>query len=72
MRATIITSADTPEEGAAAAAWFARWRAHLAYCSENTGCGCCVDIWDVDGPAEAIADLPEEIRAMSDWTHGHD
>ena len=55
---------------AAAEAWFARWRPRLAYCSENQGCGCCVDIWDVEAPAEAVAELPEELSAMSEWSRG--
>ncbi len=69
MRATIIVTVDEPESVAAGKAWFARWRPHLAYCSGNTGCGCCVDIWDVDAPEEAVAELPWELRAMSEWTH---
>lgn len=68
VRATICVAVDGPEEVAAAEAWFARWRPHLFYCSENTGCGCCVDIWDVDAPPEAIAELPNWIQAASEWT----
>lgn len=66
MRATLIVSVDEPREVAAAEAWFARWRPHLRYCSENTGCGCCVHIWDVEAPAGAVADLPEVSSARSD------
>lgn len=69
VRATIIVAVDYPDEVAAAEAWFARWRPRLFYCSENTGCGCCVDIWDVDAPEEAVAELPDEISAESEWTH---
>jgi hypothetical protein len=69
MRATIIVTVDEPDSVGAGEAWFARWRPHLAYCSENTGCGCCVDIWDVDAPEEAVEELPWELRAMSEWTH---
>jgi hypothetical protein len=69
MRATIIVDADEPEERAAAEAWFARWRGRLTYCSDVGGCGCCYESWDVDGPEEAIAELPYELSAMSDWTH---
>lgn len=69
MRATIIAYVDEPAGREAAEAWLARWRPHLAYCSENTGCGCCIDLWDVDGPEEAIREIPGELRAMSDWTH---
>jgi hypothetical protein len=68
-RATIIVSVGEPGEAEAAEAWFAKWRPQLTYCSENTGCGCCVDIWDVEGPYLAIKELPPELSAMSEWSH---
>lgn len=69
MRATILVSIDAAGEVEAATAWLDRWRPHLAYCSDDQGCGCCVEIWDVDAPAEALAELPDTLQAMSDWTH---
>ena len=68
MRATTVVSTDSPGQVDAADAWFAKWGAALSYRSENAGCGCCVHIWDVDGPAEAIAELPPEVRSSSPWT----
>lgn len=68
VRATIVVSVDVPAQRAAAEAWFARWRPQLSYCSENTGCGCCVDMWDVDAPDDAVAELPVSLRAMSEWS----
>ncbi len=62
-KAQIIVAVDQPDEVQAVAAWFERWRPRLAAVSENTGCGCCVDIWDVDAPAEALAELPEAVVA---------
>lgn len=61
-KAQIIVAVDQPDEVAAVAMWFVRWRGRLAV-SENAGCGCCVNIWDVDGPAEALAELPEVVVA---------
>jgi hypothetical protein len=43
-KAQIIVAVDQPDGVAAVAAWFERWRPQLAAVSENTGCGCCVDI----------------------------
>ncbi len=62
-RAQIIVSVDQPQEVKFVAEWFERWRERLAAVSENTGCGCCVDIWDVDGPVEALRELPETVIA---------
>ncbi|HEX8209406.1 MAG TPA: hypothetical protein VF584_04385 [Longimicrobium sp.] len=67
-RATIIAAVDVEDEVAAAEAWFSRWRARLTYCSENKGCGCCIEMWDVEGPAEAIAEIPSLISGMSEWS----
>lgn len=59
----IIVAVDQPEEVRAVAEWFERWRDHLAAVSDNTGCGCCVDISDVEGPEEALRELPEVVVA---------
>ncbi len=67
MRATICVEADAAEDQALVKAWFTRWQPQLAYCSDNEGCGCCVDMWDVEGPAEAVAELPEHLLAASAW-----
>jgi hypothetical protein len=68
-RATLIISADAPEERAAADLWFEAWRSSMTFVSDNTGCGCCVDIYDVEGPQEAIDAIPAPLSARSDWTH---
>ena len=41
-------------------AWLQRWGPKIQL-NDNQGCGCCVDIWDVQAPADALAELP---RAM--------
>jgi hypothetical protein len=69
MRATIMVTVGLPGEAETAEAWFEKWRPQLTHCSENYGCGCCVDIWDVDGPEEAIKELPVELRSRSEWSH---
>ena len=68
MRTTIIASADRLDELAAADAWFARWGRELTYRSEDRGCGCCIEMWDVEGPSEAIEALPSQLRAVSEWS----
>jgi len=67
-RATVVADVNASDEIAAAEAWFSRWRSHLSYCSEDKGCGCCVAMWDVEGPEAAIEDLPPLVSAASDWS----
>ena len=67
MRATICVDVNHEDERASVEAWFARWRERLLFVSENEGCGCCVDMWSVDGPAEAMSELPSNVRASSQW-----
>lgn len=50
--------------------WLSRWKGKFVHLSENGGCGCCVDIYEIDGPLEAIQELPEEYISASyrsDW-----
>ena len=74
-RATIIVDLKHPEEVAASEDWLAKWKPSLTYRSENQGCGCCVNIWDVEGPEEALAALPSNLEGDSEWvqrgTHSH-
>lgn len=67
MQVTICIEADAAGDQALVEAWFARWRDTLAFCSPNEGCGCCVDIWNVDAPVPALRELPEHVFAMSEW-----
>ena len=66
-RATICAAVDDPRELAAVREWLGRWRASLRHCEEN-GCGCCVEMYDVSAPAEALAELPEALLAGGAWT----
>jgi hypothetical protein len=67
-RGTICVDVDDADEVRGAEEWLERWGPRLSYRSENRGCGCCVDIWDVLGPVEAIRAIPEDVLAASSWT----
>jgi hypothetical protein len=58
VRATICACTDSENEVALLMIWLENWRNRLVYLSENQGCGCCVHIYDVEGPQEAIDALP--------------
>jgi len=66
-RATICASVDVPGEQALAETWIESNRARLDFVSEAEGCMCCVVMWDIAGPAEVIATLPENLSAGSAW-----
>lgn len=68
MRATLVVAVDIPDEVAAARAWFARWERRLAYRSETMGCRCCIEMWDVEAPAEAVAEIPAGLRGITSWS----
>ena len=56
-RATVSVTIDNEREVTAVNAWFQRWGPRIQ-CADNQGCGCCVDIWDIQAPAAALAELP--------------
>lgn len=69
-RATICIAVDQPEEVVAGEQWLSAHRERLDFVSPNYGCGCCVDLYDIEGPADVLATIPKAISASSDWTAG--
>lgn len=69
-RQTICIAVDEPDEVEEGARWLVENRHRLAFISENYGCGCCVDLYDLEAPAEVLATLPDSIRISSKWTRG--
>jgi hypothetical protein len=67
-RATICIAVDEPAEVEAGECWLSANRDRLDFISENYGCGCCVDLYDLEAAPEIIASIPEPIRSNSDWT----
>jgi hypothetical protein len=67
-RATICADSSTPERQVVAD-WLSKWRDKLGYCSENEGCGCCVDIFNVEAPEHALSELPPSVLTASDWAN---
>lgn len=65
VRATLTAELDTPGEQALLLDWLERWRGTLRACSDNTGCGCCVDSFAVEAPERALAELPAHMVSAS-------
>jgi hypothetical protein len=61
-RVTVIADVDSPGERESLKAWMERWRSRLTFTSENLGCGCCIDLYQVEAPDAAIAELPEMMK----------
>lgn len=68
QRATIIAATDEPDEVRTAEKWLNEHRARLTYVSQQQGCGCCILMWDVEGPEAVVATLPESVTAASEWS----
>ncbi|MFT4249139.1 MAG: hypothetical protein QM581_14095 [Pseudomonas sp.] len=62
-RATLIAAVDADGEHERLHAWLDRWRLRRRTCSDNTGCGCRVDMFEVVAPVEALAELPARMRS---------
>ena len=58
-RAGICIDVTKPEEVRGIEEWFRKWKPALSHVSEDEGCGCCVEIWHVEGPEEAIREIPK-------------
>ena len=71
QRATVCLRADSIEEKVEFTAWQTTWKKRMTFVSHDYGCGCCIHIFDLEGPPEAIDALPPELLVLSDWTeHG--
>jgi len=66
-RATVCVDVGTPEQ-AAVDDWLERWRPRLPFAAENEGRGCCVDLYRVDAPREALDELPPAVSCASQWS----
>jgi hypothetical protein len=71
-RATLLVDVGEPADVEQAEAWLERVRYTLSFVSDQKGCGCCVLMWDVEGPTELLTTLPERLSCDSTWTRRED
>ena len=69
-RATLIADSNITEEVSALETWLERSRESLTFASDQQGCGCCILMFDVEGPSEIIASIPANLLAQSEWSKG--
>lgn len=49
--------------------WKAAHRDRISFISENEGCGCCVDIWNIECEDGLVSLLPPACLSFSDWSN---
>ena len=59
-RARVAVTLDNVAEVRALNGWLQRWGPRIRRL-DDLGCGCCLDAWDVQAPAEALAELPRGL-----------
>ena len=70
MRATICYEIEDEHERELAEQWLTANREKLTFISDNEGCGCCINSWDIEGPDDIVRTLPPQVSADSGWTRG--
>jgi hypothetical protein len=63
LQATICVEVDDDKECRIVNDWLDRWSVKIR-CSENQGCGCCVNIFQVEAPQEALNELPTHLVGL--------
>ena len=62
----MMARVDIPSEVVDAEAWIARSRESLTSIAES-GCGCCVRAWQIEGPQELVDTIPLVLTASTEW-----
>jgi hypothetical protein len=64
----MIAAVDEPSEVEEAEAWLSANKDALTYVNDQDGCGCCVRIWRLEGPAAVLTTIPPTVlAASSEW-----
>lgn len=61
MKVTLCIDVNQADHVAAVERWRQAWGSRVQFSPDNQGCGCCVDIWEVEAPDEAIVELPPSV-----------
>jgi hypothetical protein len=62
-RVQVILNVNIPQEQPAFDAWYERWR-HRVGRLKNTGCGCCVNIYEFDASQKMVIELEEALKSV--------
>ena len=67
-RATVCLWADSLEQKVEYTRWLNVWKKKMTFLSNDYGCGCCLHLFDLEGPKAAIDALPKDLLTISAWT----
>ena len=67
-RATVCLWSASLEEKVDFTLWLNVWKKKMTFVSADYGCGCCIHLFDLEGPKEAIDALPPQLLTVSAWT----
>lgn len=62
-RVQVILNVSNPEEQPTFDAWYERWR-HRVGRLQNTGCGCCVNIYEFDASQTMLTELEQALESV--------
>ena len=66
VRATVCVISEAEEEACAFERWLDEWKDKMSFVSGDYGDGV-AHLFDVEGPEEAVASIPEALRCGSKW-----
>jgi hypothetical protein len=66
-RATVCFRTESIEEKVEFTTWLTAWKKTLTFISSDHGCGCCIHLFDLEGPADAIDAIPTCLLAATQW-----
>ena len=67
---TICVDVEDSEEVSLAETWINKNKSNFSHLTQS-GCGCCVLMWDIEAKEKIISTLPDELSGVvSDWSNG--
>ncbi len=66
-RATVCFRTESIEEKVEFTTWLTAWKKKMTLVSSDHGCGCCIHLFDLEGPADAIDAIPTCLLAATQW-----
>ena len=66
-RATVCLWSESLEEKVDFTLWLNVWKKMMSFVSADYGGGCCIHLFDVEGPKEAIDAIPTQLLTVPAW-----